>query len=86
MEADRHYQLRYAAGRYWLLDMQQEGLDYRKPVVLNECAAFIWKRNAKGEPQEQIAQELQETYGISMEQAMEDTQQFIRSLKEQGLS
>lgn len=45
MGTDRHYQLRHAAGRYWLLDMQQEGLDYRKPVVLNECAAFIWKRN-----------------------------------------
>ena len=56
MGTDRHYQLRHAAGRYWLLDMQQEGLDYRKPVVLNECAAFIWKRNDQGEPQEQIAQ------------------------------
>ena len=86
MGTDRHYQLRHAAGRYWLLDMQQEGLDYRKPVVLNECAAFIWKRNDQGEPQEQIAQELQKTYGISMEQAREDTQQFIQSLKEQGLS
>ena len=86
MGTDRHYQLRHAAGRYWLLDMQQEGLAYRKPVVLNECAAFIWKRNDPREPPEPLAQELQKTYGISMEQAMEDTQQFIQSLKEQGLS
>ena len=71
MGTDRHYQLRHTAGRYWLLDMQQEGLDYRKPVVLNECAAFIWKRNDQGD---------------SKGQAMEDTQQCIQRLKEQGLS
>ena len=49
MEADRRYQLRHAAGRYWLLDMQQEGLVYHKPIELNECAAFI---SAYGEVKE----------------------------------
>ena len=85
MDTGKAYQLRHAAGRYWLLDMKQDGLCYRKPVELNECAALIWKMNDQGSTREQIAQELQKTYGIAMEQAKEDTEQFIRRLKEQGL-
>lgn len=85
MESSKAYQLRHAAGRYWLLDMQQEGPDYKKPIELNECAALIWKACAEGQTPEQIASMLQKNYGISMEQAREDTQQFIMHLKEQGL-
>ena len=35
------YQLRYAAGIYWLLDMSQPGYPYRKPLPLNEMGAAI---------------------------------------------
>lgn len=86
MGTGKAYQLRHAAGRYWLLDMQQEGPDYQKPVELNECAALIWKWNDQGKTQDEIAQELHNMYEIPMEQAKEDTQEFIRSLKEQGLA
>lgn len=85
MEAHNRYQLRQAAGKYWLLDMEQDGLEYVKPVMLNECAAFIWKLHNDGKTDEQIAGRLQNTYGIPAEQAREDTQQFIMRLKEQGL-
>lgn len=85
MEADRRYQLRHAAGRYWLLDMQQEGLTYRKPIELNECAALIWEMCVRKRTQEEIASELQKHYGISMQQARKDAEQFIIRLREQGL-
>lgn len=85
MEADRRYQLRHAAGRYWLLDMQQDGLVYHKPIELNECAAFIWEAYTSGQTQDQIASELQKNYGIPMEQARKDAEQFVIRLREQGL-
>ena len=85
MGADKSYQLRHAAGRYWLLDMQQDGLVYHKPIELNECAAFIWKMCVRRRTQEEIASELQKHYGISMRQARKDTEQFIMRLREQGL-
>ncbi len=85
MELQKVYQLRHAAGRYWLLDMQQDGLDYKKPIELNECAALIWERVHQGRTKEEIAQEIQENYGISLEQASGDTEQFIMHLREQGL-
>ena len=85
MEADRRYQLRHAAGRYWLLDMQQDGLVYHKPIELNECAAFIWEAYTSGQTQDQIASELQKNYGIPMEPARKDAEQFVIRLREQGL-
>ena len=85
MEADRRYQLRHAAGRYWLLDMQQDGLVYHKPIELYVCSAFIWEAYTSCQTQDQIASEIQKNYVIPMEQAREDTQQFIMRLREQGL-
>ena len=77
MKSQEVYQLRHAAGRYWLLDMQQDGLDYKKPIELNESAALIWKWMQQGATREKIAQEIQKNYGIPMEQARADTEQFI---------
>ena len=36
------YQIRQAAGMYWLLDMEQPGIPYRQPVLLNETGAAFW--------------------------------------------
>ena len=43
------YQLRYAAGQYWLLDMEQEGSPYKHPKNLNCVGAEIWKRMESGQ-------------------------------------
>ena len=86
MKANKRYQLRHAAGRYWLLDMEQEGLIYKKPIELNECAALIWKLLEQGKTRDEIAEEIHEEYGISIEQAREDTKQLIVCLREQGLT
>ena len=41
MNGDRRYQIRHAAGQYWLLDMHQEVEDYKAPIVMNETGALI---------------------------------------------
>lgn len=38
------YQLRCAAGKYWLLDMEQDGEPYRPPLMLNESGAYIFRQ------------------------------------------
>lgn len=35
------YQLRCAAGKYWLLDMEQDGETYRPPLMLNERGLYL---------------------------------------------
>lgn len=74
------YQLRKAAGRYWLLDMEQPGSPYKPPVVINECGAFIWQCCEKGLSGESIAGLLSDEYGIPEEEALQDVLQFLNQL------
>lgn len=79
------YQLRHAAGCYWLLNMEQSGKDYIQPVVLNESGAEIWKRLQAGDTMEQIAEEFHHRFQILLPEAMEDIKQFVLQLQKQGM-
>ena len=79
------YQLRYAAGSYWLLDMEQSGKDYVQPVALNEAGAEIWRRLQAGGTVEQIAEEFHRQFQIPLSEAVEDIRQFILQLQRQGM-
>lgn len=79
------YQLRKAAGTYWLLDMGQTGPAYTKPVPLNESGAEIWKMLEEGKSPEQMAEVFAEDYEITYEEALLDIRQFIRQLERQGV-
>ena len=79
------YQLRKAAGKYWLLHMAQEGAAYEKPIALNESGAKIWRMLEKGEAPERAAEELAGCYGITQEEALSDIRQFIRQLEARGV-
>lgn len=83
--AGDRYKLRKAAGRYWLLDMEQPGFPYKPPVVINEGGAFIWQFLAEGLSVTCIAEKLAMEYGIPEEEARQDIIQFISQLKEQGI-
>lgn len=78
----QEFQLRYAAGMYWLLDMRQTGLDYKKPLAMNACGAFIWKRMQEGSTQEQVVAELMENYHIDKMEAQKDVESFCKHLKQ----
>ncbi|MCM1568699.1 MAG: PqqD family protein [Roseburia sp.] len=80
--ADR-YQLRYAAGQYWLLDMEQDGDCYREPICMNESGAFILEQYFLLGERTAVAQQMHERYGISVEQALADVEEFLQKLKEQ---
>lgn len=79
------YQLRHAAGSYWLLCMEQTGKDYIQPVSLNESGAEIWKRLQENYTREQIAEEFHRRFQVPVPDAMEDIEQFVDQLKKQGI-
>ena len=81
MEQKNRYQLRHAAGLYWLLDMDQPGIPYRKPVPVNEVAAAIWKMIEAGKTQSEIENEIGRIYGISGEEVHSDVQEFLDQLR-----
>ncbi|MCI9077854.1 MAG: PqqD family protein [Lachnospiraceae bacterium] len=84
--ASGRYQLRKAAGRYWLLDMEQPGFPYIPPVVINEGGAFIWQSLADGLSVKFIAEKLVMEYDIPEEEARQDITEFINQLIKQGVS
>ena len=85
MSSKQRYQLRHAAGMYWLLDMQQPGVPYKKPIAINEMGAQIWKLMQKENEDEAITKILSATYGVSPEVILEDVKGFKKQLKDAGI-
>lgn len=79
------YQMRYAAGLYWILDMEQKGVPYRKPLATNEVGARIWKAFVLGETEEGIAEKLSVEYQVSRDEIREDIAQFWLQLEQYGI-
>lgn len=79
------YQLRCAAGQYYLLNMEQKGIPYERPLVLNSNGAELWQELAQGKTTEQIAESLGQKYNIDTEEIKADVLQFYSQLREHGV-
>lgn len=79
------YQLRYAAGTYWLLDTWQEGVPYRKPLTMNEVGADIWQMMEQSCSREQIVDALCREYQVNREVIEQDVERFMAQLEEYGI-
>lgn len=79
------YQLRYAAGQYWLLDMEQPGVPYKRPMSMNAVGAEIWELLSKGCTIEQTTEVLMKEYLVSKEEIHEDIRQFQKQLEAYGV-
>lgn len=80
-----NYTLRKAAGSYWLLDLAQDGKDYRRPLELNESGALLWKRFCEGDSVKEAAAALCREYGILSDEAAADTVSFLDGLRAAGI-
>ncbi len=85
MKIIERYQLRKAAGLYWLLDMEQGGADWREPVAFNESGAYIWGQYKRLRSETAAAEELSREAGIPVKEALADVREFMRRLEEQGI-
>lgn len=80
-KSEGRYQLRHAAGLYWLIDLEQPDKSYHSPIPLNEGGAMLWRMIDSGASLEEICQRLCAESDISMEQARADATDFIQQLK-----
>ncbi|MBQ8038840.1 MAG: PqqD family protein, partial [Lachnospiraceae bacterium] len=79
------YQLRYAAGQYWLLDMEQPGVPYKQPMCMNAVGAEIWEMLKKGWSVEQMTEVFMKEYQVEKEEIQEDIIQFQKQLTAFGV-
>ena len=82
---DEQYQLRYAAGRYYLLDMAQPGVPYKRPMELNQIGTEIWQLMVDGYSTEQVIQKIAQEYEAEETDIREDVLQFQKSLTMYGV-
>ena len=78
------FQLRHAAGMYWLLDMDQEIGTYKKPLPMNAAGAEIFRLMQEGKNSLQIAQILVGRYNSKPEDVLKDIVGFEMQLKKFG--
>lgn len=79
------YQLRYAAGMYWLLDMEQDAGNYKRPMSMNEMGAEIWRLMQKNHSIDEIAVMLSKEYDADVTEIKEDIIQFHKQLNAYGV-
>lgn len=79
------YQLRYAAGQYWLLDMEQDGVPYKQPMCMNVVGAEIWKMMKKDWSIEQMIEVFNKEYQVEKGEIREDIIQFQKQLAAFGV-
>lgn len=80
MNNDQKYMLRYAAGIYWLVKMNQQEAVYEAPMTMNDCGAMLWKGLMEGLTTKELSVVLQKEYGIDSKEAMTDINQFMEKL------
>lgn len=86
MKGKQRYQLRQAAGKFWLLDMEQEAGVYRAPVAMNETGAMILNSYWETGDPESAAKALHDEYEIEMDEALRDVSDFLNQLRRQGIA
>ncbi len=79
------YQLREAAGFYWLINMEQSGKDWERPMRLNETGVLIVTQLAQGASRAQIAEKLAEEYGMTTAELRQDVDAFCAQLESFGM-
>ncbi|MEE0954924.1 MAG: PqqD family protein [Eubacterium sp.] len=72
--------LRHAAGSWWLVDISQQGMPYRKPMEINETGARIWHMYAKGLGPENIAKIIAEEENLPEADILPDVQNFLKQV------
>ncbi len=79
------YQLRRAAGICWLIDMEQGGVPFKKPIPVNEMGADLWELLETGQ-KEAAVEKLCKEYRIEREEAARDVEMFLDDLRKHGIS
>lgn len=80
------YQVRKAAGLYWILKMDQVGQSYVEPLPVNQVGADIFGLLQEGNTSRKIAKELSLKYGAPEDVIEEDVLAFLEQLKERGFN
>lgn len=81
----KHYQIRKAAGLYWIIPTNQLDTEYIPPLPVNECGTIVFQKLQEKMEKDQIIKYLVELYGITEQEAKDAIDSFCSQLKEHGI-
>jgi len=76
---------RVVVGEAIVVPIRRGAADMDSIYTFNESGSLLWSLIEKGGTTEDLSAQLQSEYGITAEQAADDTAKFVEELKEAGL-
>jgi hypothetical protein len=76
---------RVVVGEAIVVPIRRGAADMDSIYTFNETGSLLWSLIEKGGTTEDLSAQLQSEYGITAEQAADDTAKFVQELKEAGL-
>lgn len=85
MKLKNDFTIREITGDYIVVPVGENYLDFGAVISLNETGAFLWGQLQNDCSAETLAKALADEYGIRLDEAVADTEEFIGLLKQHGL-
>lgn len=85
MEIKKQVILRSVAGESMLIPVGETVLEYNGIFMLTESGKLLWESIEKGAEKEQLEELLCEEYGIDIETASNDVEEFLEMLRAFGI-
>ena len=84
MKLNENFMLRQVAGTWVVLPLTQKTLDFHGMIRLNESGALLWQCLEQGGDRGALVKLLTGRYDVTQEQAEQDVEEFLQTLKKTG--
>ncbi len=81
MKIKDNFALRQVASQWVVLPLSEATVDFTGMLTLNETGVFLWEKLEKGSDRDSLASALAEEYDVSLDEALDDVDAFIKSLE-----
>lgn len=85
MKIKGEYVLREIAGDHILIPIGETAMEMNGLITVNDVGIFIWQELEKGTDEDQILQDILETYEVKEEEARKDLKSFLNKLEDSGM-
>lgn len=75
------YLLRKVAGKYIVVPVGEEAMDFNGVITVNETGAFLWEKLENGLNEQELVNCLLAEYDVDEQTAINDVSAFINNLK-----
>ena len=85
MKIKEGFLLREVAGKYVVVPLGAQSVDFRCLITLNEVGAFLWQKMTTECTMDELVAALLAEYDVTAEIATADVERFVASLREKNL-